>query len=436
MIIAGKTPCRRGKSFAFRFAQITLSGNFPGIEMSHVSARVLALCITFSTPAFAHSVEVPCSANPAAAATVARPDEALPKPENFLFWTPAEQAIGYRSVEKIFPTHTIAKGTNTTQMPLAGCAFEVFYDFKGKPFDTAAFMEENRISGLLVLKNGKTVLERYGLGRTAADRWTSFSVAKSITSTLVGAAIKDGLIKDLDAPVTDYIRELKGSAYEGVTIRQLLTMSSGVKWNEDYEDPKSDVNVFARYEPQNKADNPIAAYMAKLPREAEPGTKFVYKTGESDLIGVLLSRVLKVSLSDYLSEKIWKPMGAEKDGVWMTDQSGTELGGCCISMTLRDYGRFGMWFAAGGGDVLPKDWTKEATAPLYDSHWAGTHYGFQWWIYPDGSYAAVGIFGQMVRIYPKENLVIVTNSAWPHADEDANYEVTEAYITALRKTLN
>jgi CubicO group peptidase (beta-lactamase class C family) len=376
-------------------------------------------------------------------AATAGADEALPPQDaisSILFWTPAQQATGYRNIEHIFPTRVIKAGGKAYPLPSAGSSFDVSYDFNGAKWNTDAFMKENLLSGLLVIKDGRIVLERYGLGRSAEDRWTSFSVGKSVTATLVGAAIKDGHIRSLDAPVTDYLPGLRGSAYDGVTIRNLLTMTSGVKWNEDYSDPESDVARFALGAPGPDGENPIVAYMAKLPREAPPGTKFVYKTGESDLIGVLLSRATGKHLADYLSEKIWSPFGMERDGIWMLDRAGEELGGCCISMTLRDYGRFALFVLNGGiaaGEpVLPPDFLAQATRAQVNSDWDDYGYGFQWWIRSDGAYQAVGIFGQSLYINPAERLIIVTNSAWPNADESGPYAIQDAYVNAVRQALH
>jgi CubicO group peptidase (beta-lactamase class C family) len=378
------------------------------------------------------------------AATTVWADDALPPHEvlnSILFWTPAQQESGYRTIENIFPTRVIKAGAHAYPLPSASGAFDVHYDFKGVKWTTDTFMKENRLAGLLIIKDGRIVLERYGLGRTAQDRWTSFSVGKSVTSTLIGAAIKDGYIKSLDAPVTDYLPGLKGSAYEGVTIRHLLTMTSGVKWNEDYQDPKSDVAQFALGQPGPDGENPIVAYMAKLPREAAPGTKFVYKTGESDLIGVLLARATKMHPADYLSQKIWSKFGMEHDAIWMLDRAGEELGGCCISMTLRDYGRFGLFILTGGladgAQVLPADFLAQATRSQVKSDWDGYGYGFQWWIHPDGdAFEAIGIFGQSIYINPAEKLIIVTNSAWAQADEPPAYAVRDAYVDAVAKALH
>jgi len=360
--------------------------------------------------------------------------EALPPPTGFLFWTPAQQSIGYRNIEKIFATRTVKSGPNVFPLPNDPLNAEVKYRFQGSQWNTAKFMKANNVAGLLVIKQGKIVLERYRLGETPHDRWTSFSVGKSVTSTLIGAAIKDGYIKGLDSPVTDYLPGLKGSAYEGVTIRHLLTMTSGAKWNEDYSDPKSDVNQFALGAPGPDGENPIVAYMAKLPREAPPGVKWVYKTGESDLIGVLLARATHKHLADYLSEKIWLKFGMESDAVWMLDRSGEELGGCCISMTLRDYGRFGLFFMRGGtidgASIFPDGWVAESTRQQAPG------YGFQWWVHDNGTYEAVGIFGQAIFIDPNEDLIIVTSSAWPQADEDKNYAISKAYFSAVTAAMH
>lgn len=372
------------------------------------------------------------AATTACAADASPPSEAL---GSILFWTPAQQETGYRTIENIFPTRVIKAGANAYPLPSAGDAFDVSYGFRGVQWTTDSFMKANRVSGLLIIKDGRIVLERYGLGRTAADRWTSFSVGKSVTSTLIGAAIQDGHIKSLDASVTDFLPGLKGSAYEGVTIRHLLTMTSGVKWNEDYADPKSDVALFALGHPGPDGENPIVAYMAKLPREAAPGTKFVYKTGESDLIGVLLERATGKRPADYLSEKIWSKFGMERDGIWMLDRAGEELGGCCISMTLRDYGRFGIFIlnggVAGGEQVVSVDFLAQATTSQFKSDIGSYGYGFQWWIHPDGAYEASGIFGQSIYVVPAEKLIIVTNSAWAQAEE--MYANKDVYVEAVRR---
>ncbi len=363
----------------------------------------------------------------AAVSTVAFAADRLPSPKGFLFWTPAEQAVGYRNIEKIFPTRTIRRGAGVRELPLSGKPFDVSFDFHKQRWNTDAFMQANKVSGLLVVKDGRIVLERYGLGRKPQDRWTSFSVAKSVTSTLVGAAIRDGSIVGLNAKITTYIPELAGSAYDGVTVRDLITMRSGVKWNENYADPKSDVNRIIT--------QPFVPFMKALPRAHQPGTVFNYNSGETNLVGVLVMHATHKHLADYLSGTIWSHMGAEQDGVWITGKDGNEAGGCCISMTLRDYARFALFFMEGGKGVLPDGWVRQASSKQSPTNFPGLGYGFLWWTHNDGTYEAIGAFGQSVFVAPKENLVIVTNSAWPVANAVPLFLVHDAYVAAVRKAL-
>src|SRR5437868_601829 len=192
---------------------------------------------------------------------------------DILRWRGEEQSTGYRTIEKIFRTQVIRRGDHVHPLPRAARQIAPTFVYDGKTWTLDRYMQAYRVSGLLVLKDGKIVLERYGLGRKPTDRWTSFSVAKSLTSTLVGAAIQDGRIRSIDDPVTRYIPELKGSAYEGVSVRQMLMMSSGVKWNEDYVDPNSDV-AKAGDKVTEPGVNPMVSYLRKLPRDKPPGTTF------------------------------------------------------------------------------------------------------------------------------------------------------------------
>ncbi len=359
-----------------------------------------------------------------------KPNPLPPGGAAILEWTPEQQAWGYKNMEQINPTRVIKRGDRVHDLPMAAAQIDPHFTAGGKQYDTAKYMADFRASGILVIKEGKIILERYGLGRTPSERWTSFSVAKSVTSTLIGAAIEDGKIKSLDDPVTAYITELKGSAYDGVTVRQLITMTSGVKWNEDYTDPNSDV-ARVGLSVIDPGVNPVVSYMRRLPRESPPGSKFVYKTGETDLAGILLSNAVGEPLAQYLSEKIWKPYGMEQDGVWVTDVAGHERGGCCISMTLRDYGRFGLFTLSsgriGGRSVLPDGWMKDAASP----HVTEPPYGYFWWLIP-GGYEAEGIFGQTVSMFPADHLVVVINSAWPEAWSEDIDKVRLQYLQAIR----
>ena len=360
-----------------------------------------------------------------------------PGGSSLLTWTPEQQRYGYRNMEKVAPAHVVPRGPHVKELPLASHQIDPKWTWNGAPQTVASYMAAMNTSAVVVLKDGEIVLERYGLDRKPNERWTSFSVAKSVTATLVGAAIKDGKIKSLDDNVAYYIPELKGGAYDGVTVRQLLTMTSGVKWNEDYTDLNSDV-ARAGIVPGEPGMNPIVSYMRKLPREAEPGTKFVYKTGETDLAGILVSNAVGKTLSEYLSEKVWAPYGMEQDAIWMDDTAGHERGGCCMSMTARDYARIGQFMLEGGKvkgqDVLPPGWVADATRAHQSFPPGGveTGYGYFWWII-DGGYAAEGIFGQQIFIYPAEKLVIAVNSAWPAASKDELWQAQAAFAQAVRE---
>ena len=326
-----------------------------------------------------------------------------------LFWSQAERDANFPAMEKLFPVHPVKRGSRVRPLPngtpLAIPAAEV-----------DAFMAKQNVAGLIVVRDGKVLLERYARALTREGRWTSFSVAKSFTSTLVGAAIRDGFIKSVDEPVTRYIPELVGSGYDGVTIAQLLTMTSGVRWNEDYTDPTSDVaRMFSAPVPAGM--DPTVAYMRTLPRESTPGEKWVYKTGETNLIGVLVRNATKKPLATYLSETVWKRYGMESDAYWMTDQTGQEVSGCCLSVSLRDYARMGMLALEGGKGIVRPDWFPQATAAKASVGRPGYGYGYQWWTYPEGRYGANGIFGQNILVDPSRRLVIAIISAWPKATD-------------------
>jgi CubicO group peptidase (beta-lactamase class C family) len=362
----------------------------------------------------------------------------MPTDRNVLFWTIPQRDAAFRSLDAIpalAKSNVIQAGFMVSPLP-AGQPLKI-------ATDVDAYMKDQRTAGLVIIQDGKVRTEKYGLDFTAKGKWTSFSVAKSFTSSLVGAAIKDGYIKSIDDKVSDYIPDLKGSVYDDVSIQQLLTMTSGVKWNEDYEDKKSDVARFNDHKAEPGVDVTVS-YMRKLEREAPAGTKWVYKTGETNLIGVLVSSATKKQLSKYLSEKIWLPYGMEQNATWLTGSTGHEISGCCIQASTRDFARFGLFIMGGGivneKPVFPENWLTPATSKQADIGVPGKGYGYQWWTYDDGSFAAQGIFGQGIFIDPKRKLVIASNSNWPRATEpetvgaqrEAFYKSVQAAVDAER----
>ncbi|NDE00653.1 MAG: class C beta-lactamase-related serine hydrolase, partial [Gammaproteobacteria bacterium] len=316
---------------------------------------------------------------------------ALPTDRDVLSWKQDQREAAFRAMDRL-PLLAKASTISASPKPLPLPT--------GQPLEipgVEAYMTQQNTAGLVILQDGKLRFERYGLGFDAAGRWTSFSVAKSFTSTLVGAAIQDGYIGSLEDKVSQYIPDLRGSAYDAVTVRQLLTMSSGVKWNEDYEDPAADVAKFNNATPDEGVDATVS-YMRKLPRAHPPGEVWHYNTGETNLIGVLVSSATKQPLAQYLQTKIWHPAGMEANATWLQSKTGHEIAGCCIQAATRDYARFGLFVLAngnvGGKQIVPDDWFASAIVKQKDIGSPGRGYGFQWWTYDDGAVAAQGIFGQ------------------------------------------
>ena len=353
----------------------------------------------------------------------------LPTNADVLTWSQPQRNAAFRALDRLpflAKAREIAPSATPTPLP------------PGKPLTIPGlddYLKSQNASALIILQDGKVRLERYALDFDAQGRWTSFSVAKSFTSTLVGAAIQDGFIKSLDDKVSQYVTGLKGSAYDDVTVRQLLTMSSGVKWNEDYEDPKSDVSQFNKVKP-DPGENAIVSYMRKLPRAHPPGEVWHYNTGETNLVGLLVSSATKRPLSEYLEEKIWKPAGMEAKATWLLAKTGQEIAGCCIQAATRDYARMGLFVLAngfgGGKQITPTDWFAQATTKQKDIGIPGRGYGFQWWTYDDGSVAARGIFGQGIFIDPKRKLVIASNADWTRATKGPENPAREEFYRRVQ----
>lgn len=337
--------------------------------------------------------------------------------------TPDLAVSTFRNIDRLFPTRTIAKGSSASTLAKHEKQItDLTFKSGSTTYRLSDFIAQNRVSGLLVLKDGKIALERYELGNTEKTRWMSMSIAKSISSTLAGAAVKDGAIASLDDQVIRYVPRLAGTAYDGVTVKQVLTMTSGVKWNETYTDPASDRRAMLEAQISQKP-GAILELMGKLPRAAEPGTRFNYSTGETHILGEILRGAIKRPLADYLSEKIWKKYGMEADANWWVESpDGLEVAGSGLSATLRDYGRFGQFFMDGGSangeKILPDNWLADATRPAVLKNGGKIDYGYMWWLdaasagtIDEGAFNAFGIFGQTVHINPKERLVIVVWSA-------------------------
>ncbi|WP_462384168.1 serine hydrolase domain-containing protein [Pseudomonas sp. Marseille-QA0892] len=356
---------------------------------------------------------------------------------------PGIQVNTFRNIDRLFATARVERGGETLPLPAAQQTLEnLRFESNGKTYDLYDYVSLNRVSGLLVIKDGKVAREEYQLGNTENTRWMSMSVVKSITATLIGAAIQDGHIKSIDDPIVHYLPDLKGSAYDGVTVRNLLQMASGVGWNETYTDPKSDRRRML--EVQN-AQTPggVLKLMSELPRAAEPGTRWNYSTGETHVAGALVRAAVGKPVSQYLSERVWSKVGMESDATWWLESpDGLEVGGSGLSATLRDYGRFGLFLlndgVAGGERILPEGWVKEAGSPKIVGG-KQVDYGYMLWPIPEskgtpneGAFEARGIFGQHVYMNPREKVVIVVWGALPKPTNMAPIRDNDFFAAAVK----
>lgn len=357
------------------------------------------------------------------------------KLESLLFWSQDEKERRFPIMHSIYPSIAVEAGS--VVYPLNETTH--IQPHWNDSTHLASYIKDNRIGGVIVVQNNDIKLEAYAEGFTQNTLWTSYSVAKSISSMLVGVALKEGDIKSMDDELQQYIPELKGFDYGKVTVRQLLTMTSGIEWNEDYEDPNSDVAQM--YQKECVGDEAhILTYMKPLKQVHTPGEYWNYSTGETDLVGILIQKASGMSLAEYLSEKIWKPFGMQQCGYWLADEcSNLNIGGSGLSASVRDYARLGLLMLQdgkiGGESIFADEWLKDATSLLHEIEGVGGGYGYLWWKNADGSYGAEGIFGQMIYINPDKNLVIAQSAAWQQAGSKKLSQAREDFIQAVIKAL-
>lgn len=353
---------------------------------------------------------------------------------DFLLWSPNIQSEAFLNWDRIWATRTIKAGVprpfdKGTPVP-DGFTFES----KGKTWTIDELMEKEYLSGLLVVKDGAIRLERYAQGLTTDRPWQSSSMVKSLAAILIGAAIHDGYLSGVDELVVDWIPELKGSEYDEVRILDLLQMSSGVDWFESTDDLSSDVAEHYIKQIAARRSGYVLDHLKTLGRANPVGTQFYYNTGDTLLLSYVLSRATGMTVSEYCSERFWKPMGCEHDGYFLLESDGgEEVVGSCCGATLRDYARWGTLMladgvAANGERILPEGWVAESTrasSPGFAFDMDGSRgsvaagnpmfegYGYLWWILENGDYQALGSYGQWIIISPKNNTVVVLLGAVP-----------------------
>lgn len=354
----------------------------------------------------------------------------------------ADRGWLHGAMMEVFPTRTVEAAPRAAPLPEAAGALEGFrFDHEGERLAIADLHDRQSMLGLVIVKDGVIVHESYAPGHGPGTLFTTWSVVKSFTSTLVGRAVEDGLITSVDDPLDGYLPDLRGTAYAGVTIRQALEMSSGVAFDTggtaDTLDFLTDGPITAR--------KPVFAIATAHERGAEPGTVFNYNTAETQILLELVRRVSGQTAADYMSEALWQPLGMRYNGAWVLDAAGmdgTEIGGALFNAALRDWARLG-WFMArdgvwNGERLLPDAWVSQASQP------GGPHlmpgevhpdpelgYGWQWWTRPGGTFQAIGAYGQLIHIDPANGLVVAKASAWPEARDLARSAEVMSMINAL-----
>ena len=319
---------------------------------------------------------------------------------------------------------------------------------RGKSKTLEDFATATRTSGLLILHGDQILHERYYMGASPDSRFVSFSVGKSFVSTLIGIALAEGKIRSLDDRMIDYLPDLKGGAYEKTTIKDVLEMSSGTEFDEEYTSAKSGIAGFLGRFDANQGG--LYDYSRQFKSARAPGAKFNYASADTEILGALLTKATGVRPADYMTEKLWKPMGAEAEARWILDQpgdAGREVAAGGLLIRLRDYARFGYLAAhdgaVGGRQVLPKGWIALATQPQRPQVQYGKlgdgplGYGYQWWLIPgqDRAFTGEGIYGQFLMVNPELDLVVVKTSAWTAAWDDPMALETFAMFDALSASM-
>ncbi|MFT4520776.1 MAG: CubicO group peptidase (beta-lactamase class C family) [Halioglobus sp.] len=345
----------------------------------------------------------------------------------------------FRNMDQFVPTSVMSASPSPWDLGENRASLKYEADFLGKPTSLEQFIELSETSAFIVIKNGQIIFEDYRHGDTLESLHTSFSVAKSFTSALTGIALEQGYIESLDDPVRKYLPELTSSTYDGVTIKHVLQMSSGIRFTEVYTDPESDINRMSLQVPPMS----YLEYMNTLGRERAPGTYNAYASINTQLLGLLLIRVAEKSMTEYMTQELWHPLGMEQKGKWIVDDQGYELAMGGLAASARDYAKLGLLYLNDGkrGDVqvLPKGWVKESVVPTEAHLLPGDNpasssvsgYQYQWWTPKDwdGDFLARGIWGQNIYVHPGSGVVIVKLAA-DQKNFDPSYKL--AYIDYLQ----
>lgn len=358
-------------------------------------------------------------------------------------FTGADQRDNFQRVaQSAFPVVVMTPAPSPSPFPMgAPMALPATYSHEGSARDLNAFLDETETMALLVLRDGVIRHEWYAPWGGQRVPWVSMSVAKSFISAALGIAVEEGFVRSIERPVTDYLPELAGSAYDGVRIKDILQMSSGAGWNEDYSDPESDIIRLAGVT-LDEVTGSFNQFTTTLKRARAPGSFNLYNSTDTQVLGWLLARATGRAIRDYMEEKLWHPLGMEDAGTWICDGQGMEMAFGGLNATARDYAKIGELFRLGGRwhgrQIVPEAWVKASVTPdaahlmpgdtgLSDSLFG---YGYQWWV-PEGTegeYSAIGVYNQFVYVNPAHGVVITKLSAsrrYGETNDESSYREFE-----------
>ncbi len=382
---------------------------------------------------------------------------AMPRPADQFMWNDEQKLVAHRNMHHLFPSHVVKAGAPVRALPRRD---------ERLGLDVAAYMDETEATGLLVIRRGEIVLERFTRGNDESTVWASRSMAKSITSLMIGTAVRSQHIRSVDDPVTGYVPELRGTHYDNVTLRHCLQMTSGVAYSEDYQDRSSDVARLQLCTVGGKK-GAFLEFLRELggrrDRKANtPGAVFNYCSADSVLLGLVLERALGRTAPVQLERELWSRAGMEGDAYWNLEApGGSAFTASGFGATLRDYGRLGL-VALGGGAlpdgtrIVPEGWMAESVIPSRASIEAGSPYGFQWWLHEhagvvsnkvgagdaklrggSGVFYALGNAGQVILVNPAEDTVVVKWAIWgAPAQFEERRRQDRAFFAALFEALN
>lgn len=355
-----------------------------------------------------------------------------------------KQLVGFYShFDQVRDLRPVAKAAPTSVLKRAAAEIVPVYGYDGRVKTTADYLNEHPVTGLLIARGDTILYEHYQYGRSDHDRFMSQSMAKTVVGMLVGIAVSDGAIHSIEDPVSTYVPELADTEYGKTPIRALLQMSSGIAFSETYQPGDDSAKLGEALFPP-KSPGAVAAIKQFNTRVAPPGTRFNYSSLDTEVLGLVLSRAVHMSVSQYLSERIWKKLGAEVDAAWAVDATGQEIAYCCMVATLRDWARFGLMLANdgewNGRQIVPKQWVIDATTVALDSYLAPGRlspilgYGYQTWISAGERrrFSLIGVQGQTMLIDPVTRMVVVHTAVRLNMAANAsNVEIAALWYATL-----